>query len=153
MNNIIAGRIRAHMSELSEAYGKGMTTGRCLFQWFVRHVAWNYLRFARREEGVARFRILRGHDYKSLMMVFGEVGLFRIADLTSQSKARPRWFKGVKVGKAESSDEHLMPTPSGVERVRNIQRLSGSCCWDPDFLASIAGLPWAMFDPTSSRGE
>ena len=66
------------------------------------------------------------------------------------SKAKPRWFKGVFVGRLELDDSAVVLTDAGAVTVRTIRRLPADDQHDVSFLDAACGLPWA---PAGKRAK
>ena len=61
----------------------------------------------------------------------------------TEDKLDDRWRRGVFVGKVDQTDEFVMVTPDGVKKSRSIRREIKPNKFDPKFLATCKGLPWA----------
>ena len=89
------------------------------------------------------FRIVAGREYTSPIVPLGEVVFSKLPNLKSINKSKPRWFKGIFVGRTESDDSAVVLPESGAITVRSIPRLPAPEQHDVNFLDSACGLPWA----------
>ena len=89
------------------------------------------------------FRIVTGREYKTPIVQFGEVVLAKDPNVKAISKAKPRWCKGVFVGRLELDDSAVVLTDAGAITVRTIRRLPEDDQHDVSFLDVACGLPWA----------
>ena len=144
VHNLIAGQVKTLLDHVSSKLGVGVSVGHPLFPWAVRHAAWLQARYAKSKTGSTPYHAARGKEYKSAVVQFAEAVHYRIADLLSQPKALPRWYKRIWVGKSEGSDEHLIMTDAGVITPKNVKRLVEGAMWDKELVSSGVGLPWAL---------
>ncbi len=78
------------------------------------------MRFTVHASGKTSYQILKGKPYTGEVASFSESVWLR--DVDPQSKLDPRWYKGIWLGKAEGSDEHIVATREKVWRTRAIRR-------------------------------
>ena len=69
----------------------------------MRHTGWILTRYAVKDN-----ELLRGKDYRSIVVEFAECVLFKLAG--AQPKLASRWEKGIWLGKRNSTDEHIVGT-------------------------------------------
>ena len=117
--------------------------GQILFTWMVRYAGWALTRFAARAASKqTAYERSRGKIYSSPLVKFGEVVMARVPTDIRACKLDSLWVKGVWVGRAESTDEHVLLTPKGVLRTRTVRRLPEPDNFDRIFTESCKGLPW-----------
>ena len=80
--------------------------------WLARHSGWILTRFTVREDGLTPYRRLKGRDYHGQIAEFAETVMYKLAP-GAAGKMEARWEKGIWLGKANVSDEHLIGTPRG----------------------------------------
>ena len=80
-------------------------------------------------------------SYVGKIVPFGETILWRLP-LGRVVKAHGVWHRGLWLGRTETSDEHIVATPQGIERVRAIRRLVMENCHDIKTAMEARGLPW-----------
>ena len=111
--------------------------------WLCRWVAFVWARFHVQADNMTPFRIVSGRDYATPIVEFGEVVLCKLPDTKSLSKAKPRWFKGLFVGRLEVDDSAVVLTDAGAITVRSVRRLPLADQHDVAYLNAACGLPWA----------
>ena len=57
-------------------------------------------------------------------------------------KLDAKWQLGVWVGKTDESDEHILLTPTGVQKARSVHRKPEAEKWDSVFFGQAKGSPW-----------
>ena len=146
-NSTMAGILRTRLSALRETYPSPNTPldiNHNIVPWLCRWVAFVWARYHIKSDNVTAFRIITGREYTSPIVPFGEVVFSKVPNLKSINKSKPRWFKGVFVGRTESDDSAVVLTESGAITVRSIRRLPSPEQHDVNFLDSACGLPWAL---------
>ena len=63
----------------------------------------------------------RYREYKSSIVQFGEVVMGKLPNVKSISKGKPRWFKGIFVGRTDIDDAVVALTDAGAVTVRSIR--------------------------------
>ena len=146
-NSTMAGMLRTWLSALRETYPSPNTPldiNHNIVPWLCRWVAFVWARYHIKSDNMTAFRIVTGREYTSPIVPFGEVVFSKLPNLKSINKSKPRWFKGVFVGRTESDDSAVVLTESGAITVRSIRRLPSPEQHDVNFLDSACGLPWAL---------
>ena len=82
-------------------------------------------RFQPKWTGHTAYRSLRGKDYSGEVVPFSEVVLYRVID-NDGDKLKPRWAKGIFVGKTDQTDEFMLLTPKGARKSRSVKRLEAA---------------------------
>ena len=113
INQILAGKIRTWLSALSREYGQEVSVNHQIFPWLCKYVAWARTRF-HKIRGVTPFHVVEGHEYSSELVPFGETVMARWPDAGNISKSKPRWIKGIYVGKTDYTDEHIVMSECGT---------------------------------------
>ena len=143
-NRLMAGMLRTWLSALNETYpnpAEPLDINHPVIPWLCRWVAFVWARFHVQADNMTPFRIVSGRDYATPIVEFGEVVLCKLPDTKSLSKAKPRWFKGLFVGRLEVDDSAVVLTDAGAITVRSVRRLLLADQHDVAYLN--AGLPWA----------
>ena len=91
---------------------------------------------------MAAFKIINGYDYRGEIVPFGEVIMAKHPD--QRAKSRPRWIKGIWVGKSPIDDTHIVLTKEGAKTYRSIRRLAKEQSADLSVLKEVKGLPWSV---------
>ena len=146
-NSTMAGMLRTWLSALRETYPSPNTPldiNHNIVPWLCRWVAFVWARYHIKSDNMTAFRIVTGREYTSPIVPFGEVVFSKLPNLKSINRSKPRWFKGVFVGRTESDDSAVVLTESGAITVRSIRRLPSPEQHDVNFLDSACGLPWAL---------
>jgi hypothetical protein len=142
--------VRTYLDKIAAMTGQKISVGHRLFVWAVRHAGWSYTRFAIRRDKMTPYQALFGCAYVSSAVPFGETVHFKKQNTEGEPKTAPRCEKGVWVGRAEGTDEHLVMTTDGLKTARSIRRLTGPEQWKAEFLNKVRGLPWA---PSEGRQD
>ena len=100
-------------------------------------------RYHIRREGLTAFHALTGAEPNDRLAQFGEVVQFRVNEPKRQSKALPRWFKGVWVGINEADNSSIVLTDAGYETGRKVSRLVEQNQWSAELLQKVKGIPWS----------
>ena len=143
-NSQMAGMIRTWLGDLNARYAGTeipIDVNHPVFPWLAKHVSWLWARYHVQSDGMTPYRAIHGKDYSAPIVPFGETILCKVPDLKSQSKARPRWYKCVFVGRLELNDQVVALTPNGAFTVRSMRRLPDLD--EKELLDSVQGLPWA----------
>ena len=61
-----------------------------------------------------------------------------------RAKSRPRWIKGIWVGKSPIDDTHIVLTKEGAKTYRSIRRQAKEQSADLSVLKEVKGLPWSV---------
>ena len=98
MNQTVAAMCRTFKVLVEDEYHIKTVEGHVLNAWLVRHSAWVYSRYQRRESGQTAFQELKGVAYTSDLVPFGEtvVGHF---PQTHRKKMESDWHLGIWVGR------------------------------------------------------
>ena len=90
---------------------------------------------------MAPYRRQRGRDYGGSVAEIFETVLFRKPGLPG-GKLAPRWEKALWMGKAASTDEHLLGTAAGRETARTVTRRPEGKRWSKHLFAQVICTPW-----------
>ena len=146
----IQGMVRTLKLDLEERLGTTLETTTPVLAWLVRHAGWLLTRYQRHGRlGATSFQVLRGVPYEGQLVRFGEVVVYRYpfglaGDGHGRHKLDPRWGVGVWLGRTESSNEHVVGTERGVERVRVVRRRPVGQQDDADQVKKMRGFPWEL---------
>ena len=143
VNGLIAGKVRTWVASLKESYSdQVIQTTDILFPWIVRFVSWSLPRFHINQTRTTPFRVLKGYDYASECLPFGECALGKYSAKKSGVKSATRWVCGIYVGKTSSSDEHILLTSAGAQTFRTVRRMAVGKRYQASVLDGAAGVPW-----------
>ena len=117
----------------------------------ARHAAWLASRVSARASGRTAHEEALDSEWKGDLCIFGESVLFReAARYTGQmvgnrvrKKADLQWHRGVYLGRAEQTNEHIVGSKEGIFMTRNVRRLPVDQRRDPEGVRSMVGVPWA----------
>ena len=144
MNGQCAAMVRTWISQLADRYPQAVVDSNCnLFGWLVRHASWLLARYHVRRDKLTPHKVIKGFDYKDELCSFGETVLGKLANVDQIPKYKPRWIRGIWVGRSEVDNTHIMLTTQGVENVRTVRRLPSSSQFCMETMESVVGLPWA----------
>ena len=108
-----------------------------LVAWMVRHCGWLLTRFQMKATGRTANCSRMGREYRREIVDFAEQVLFHISESSglgaTVGKLMPRRDLGVRVGKVNDSNEHILLTPLRSKRARSIRRLPETSRWNTDF--------------------
>ena len=146
----IQGMVRTLKLDLEERLGTTLETTTPVLAWLARHAGWLLTRYQRHGRlGATSFQVLRGVPYEGQLVRFGEVVVYRYpfglaGDGHGRHKRDPRWGVGVWLGRTESSNEHVVGTERGVERVRVVRRRPVGQQDDAEQVKRMKGFPWEL---------
>ena len=152
-NRLMAGMLRTWLSALNADFPhpqEPIDINHPIVPWLCRWCAFVWARYHVKADKLTPFRIVTGREYKTPIVQFGEVVLAKDPNVKAISKAKPRWFKGVFVGRLELDDSAVVLTDAGAVTVRTIRRLPADDQHDVSFLDAACGLPWA---PAGKRAK
>lgn len=109
----------------------------------IRHSAWVLTRFGVQADGRTPFQRLHQKPYNGGLVEFCECVFWR-DPASDGSKLETKWGDGLWVGKVESSDEHIVLTKDGVQKVRAIRRKEESERFSKDLYDAVRELPWSL---------
>ncbi len=128
------------MTAAAENSGLDFRHDSYLVPWAIRHALWTYTRYAKDEDSSPYF-VTHGRNYDGEVAEFG--GKVHVYPPPKQrvDKLRPRWKRGLWVGKSEQADQHILLTETGVELARNIKRLDRFAAGMADTVMFAYGIP------------
>ena len=112
-----------------------------LKEWLVRHSAWVYSRYQRRESGQTAFQELKGVTYTSDLVPFGETVAGHFPQ-KHRKKMESDWHLGIWVARTSNSNEHILLTQEGVLRCRSVRRLELAERFNNKIMEIAKGLNW-----------
>lgn len=139
----VQGQLRTWKSAIYANTGVKLDPTSVLTPWMLRHASWTMRRFQKHYNGMTSFQMRTGKAYDKEVFPFGEVVL-ALTPIEFNEKMNLRWYKGVWLGRAHGSDEHLSGTPEGVKMVRTIKRVVDQEKWSADMISKVRGLPWDL---------
>ena len=144
--NILKGMIRTLTSVVNVNYQVRVGPRDWIFAWIVRHSAWLVSRFSPKgPQKRSAYQIVYGTPYRGEIVMMGETLMVKVIEVT-KSKGKPLslWYKGIFVGKEESTDNWLVATSKGIVASRTVRRIAGEGAWCKETFLSSGGLPWSM---------
>ena len=146
----ISGQARAMRAQVESAHGVVLTPNWCVWPWLIRHASWLMGRFSVRASGRTAYEEAFDSEWRGDLCVLGEVVLFREAasytgDLVMgrrKRKADKGWAKGIWLGRAEETNEHVVGNELGVFLTRTVRRVPKGQRADGELLRSMRGVPW-----------
>ena len=152
-NRLMAGMLRTWLSALNQAYpnpAEPLDINHPVVPWLCRWVAFVWARYHVQSDKLTPYRIVSGRDYATPIVQFGEVVLCKVPNTQSLNKSKPRWFKGLFVGRLELDDSAVILTNAGAITVRSIRRVPAADQYEVSYLNDACGLPWA---PSGKRSK
>ena len=152
-NRLMAGMLRTWLSALNQAYpnpAEPLDINHPVVPWLCRWVAFVWARYHVQSDKLTPYRIVSGRDYATPIVQFGEVLLCKVPNTHSLNKSKPRWFKGLFVGRLELDDSAVILTNAGAITVRSIRRVPAADQYEVSYLNDACGLPWA---PSGKRSK
>ena len=127
MHRSLQGQLRAMRLDFAARTGADLLPGHVLFGWVVRHATWVMNRYQphRGAEGSTSYEAAKGTRYLSKVIPFGELVMARIPIDPSglRKKLNVQWVKGVRVGRMERSDAHIVLLKEGIVTCKTVRRL------------------------------
>ena len=139
MVGMVEGLLRTIILSVQHHYGVTFDPTHPILGWAVRHTGWILTRYAMKDNGMTPYRLLRGKDYRGIVVEFAECVLFKLAG--AQPKLAKRWEKGIWLGKRNSTDEHILGTEIGTTVARTIQRRPEEHRWSQDTFRNLSATP------------
>ena len=119
--------------------------------WMLIHAGNILTCFKVQRDGRTAFQRLRGRKATSYMAQFGEKVLFqKVTHSSRANKMDSRWDYGLYLGFSTRSMESNIWTPDGMEKARNIRRLTEDKRWDADMILRVSSAPWSRRKPQES---
>ena len=137
---------------VEQRYGCRLNSTMTMWPWLVRHAAWSHNRFHVKINYRTPYEELFQCRYQHEVVPFGETLLFmepmpqhrRKRGGQRHQKMDAVMNRGIWLGRAEESDEHLVATLAGVYRCRTIRRLLPDQRSDKELLVGLKGVPWDL---------
>ncbi len=123
-----------------------------IWPWLIRHAAWSHNRYHVKINYRTPYEELFQCRYQHEVVPFAETVLFmepmpqhrRKRGGQRHQKMDAIMDRGIWLGRAEESDEHLVSTTAGVYRCRTVRRLLPDQRSDKEMLVGLKGVPWDM---------
>ena len=113
---------RVFKRDLEIRMGADLDIDSAMFDWLVRHAADLLNKRHVGKDGRTAYERMRGRPYRGELLAFGTPILHRISGKVQGGVLVDRWNEGLWLGKAASSDEHLVSTTVGtVVRARCVK--------------------------------
>ena len=107
MNQTVAAVCRIFEVLVEDEYHIRIFEDHVLNAWLIRHSAWVYSRYQRRESGQTAFQELKGLAYTSELVFFGETEAGHFPQ-KHRKKMESDWQRGILVGRTSTSNEHIL---------------------------------------------
>ena len=128
---------------VEEKYKCTVTVKSPILPWIVRHASYVYNRFQTKKNGRTPYEELTMQKFKSPLLEFSEVVLKRDQG-DRKHKLAILWEKGLWLGRALDTGEHIIGCPGGIAKARAVRRLpTEEERWAKDFYEKMVWLPWA----------
>ena len=146
----LQGQIRTLKLDVESRYGIPIGSSSAIFPWIVRHCAWVIARFHVKLNGQTSYEHAYGTSYTGAVVPILETCLFQHAvsetgHLTKdirRAKATSTWQRGLWLGKAEKTDEHVVFNGKGLFKTRDLRRLVADSRSDLGLIKSLEVVPW-----------
>ena len=138
---------------VEQRYGCRLSSTMTIWPWLIRHAAWSHNRYHVKINYRTPYEELFQCRYQHEVVPFAETVLFmepmpahrRKRGGQRHQKMDAIMERGIWLGRAEESDEHLVSTTAGVYRCRTIRRLlPNQQRSDKELLVGLKGVPWDM---------
>ena len=126
--------------QVKERSGFELCTDSDLTSWAYIHASFLHNCFAV-QAGTTAYERAFHVRYQGKLAQFGETVYFALA-APSVKKGRPKFIKGIFIGKSLQNDSYLCATALGVYVSSTIRRLPSAQQWDKVLLKEIKGKPW-----------
>ncbi len=128
---------------IEEKYKLEVRVGSSILPWIVRRAAFVYTRFQVRKNGHTPYEEHNMTKCQGALLEFGDVVLKREAGVCEQ-KLAILWDKGVWLGRATDTGDHIVGCPGGVAEARAVKRLATEAeRWGRQIFDKMVWLPWA----------
>ena len=137
---------------VEQRYGCRLSSTMTIWPWLIRHAAWSHSRYHVKINYRTPYEELFQCRYQHEVVPIAETVLFmepmpqhrRKRGGQRHQKMDAIMERGIWLGRAEESDEHLVSTTAGVYRCRTIRRLLPDQRSDKEMLVGLKGVPWDM---------
>ena len=129
--------------QLQVRVGRDVEPDEPIMPWLIRWAAMSVSRFRVGKDGKTPYERQKGRKCNLGVVPFGETVLFRDPSVARDrhQALEERWIRGVWLGHARNSPEHMIGTPDGVRKVFAVRRLGEGEQWSGDMIKSIKGSP------------
>lgn len=146
----LAAQVRTLRAQVEEAYDTTLNPNMCVWPWLVRHAAWVLGRFSIRASGRTAYEEAYDSEWRGDLCPFAETIMYResssytgaLVQHRRRKKADPAWARGLWLGRAEKTNEHIVGTPTGIYLTRNVRRLPPGDQASRELLVVMRGVPW-----------
>ena len=128
------------LQQLKEKSALELTTGHEVVGWAYVHASFLHNAFAVRG-GTTPFERAFGVIYKGKLACFGEVVYFAL-NQNNIKKGKPKFIKGVFLGKSLNNDMNVCGTALGVYLSSTVRRLPADQQWSKHMLKEMQGRPY-----------
>ena len=139
----VEGMVRTMKLDLEEKLGVPIPCAHPIMSWMVEHAAETLNRYLVGEDGKTPYERLRGKKYRGEMYEFGRWMMHRFPGKPEGGSMQPRWAEGVWLGKAVSSDEHVIGMADGtIVKARSVTRKMESQSWNREAVLGVSVPSW-----------
>ena len=139
-NRVINGVCRAMWLSLENLSEEKLASDSILVAW-LRHVAWSLTTCQVKNDGRTAFVRVFGKICTGHLLPLGARVLYKYTAVTT-SNLDQRWGHGIWVGKAPTTDEHIILIESGVRMARSVHLVPLEERFVASELKKMRGLPW-----------
>ena len=116
--------------------------------WLVRHAAALITWWARGHDGRTAFQRVRGREFSTRLLTFGEYCSFKNRNQEPSSSTDGRRFhQGIFIGVDRRTGQYMLYSNDEVRLARTVVRAPENDKWDKDKLAAVRVTPFSMFQP------
>ena len=128
---------------LQAKVGRKIEPDEPIMPWLIRWAAMALSRYSRGKDGKTPYQRQIGRSCDIEVVPFGEIVLYRLPEVARDrhQALEERWVKGIWLGHARNSPEHMIGTSEGVRKVFAVRRLAEGEQWNGDMIKSIKGSP------------
>ena len=134
--------------------GKFSVKHKC-FPWLVMHSSDVLNKFSSSSDGLTMYEKLKGRVYSGTMFEFGQCILYKVSAKVQGGDMRPRWEKGMWLGKRFATEEHIISTTEGTVARSVAVKPHPENEYDSQLFDSLVGVPWDPLNKNAGedRGE
>ena len=122
--------------QLPVRVGREVEPDEPIMPWLIRWAAMSVSRFQVGKDGKTPYERQKGRKCNLGVVPFGETVLFRDPTVArdGHQALEERWIRGIWLGHARNSPEHMIGTSEGVRKVFAVRRLGEGEQWSGDMI-------------------
>ena len=143
------GQVRTLRTHLESMHCVVLNPNMCIWSWLTRHASCLMSRLTTRASARTAYEEAFDSEWKGDLCVFGTTIFFQVAESKTGALVKGRrrreadvtWHRGLWLGRAEQTNEHVVGTELGVFLKRGVRRPEEQR-GDKHVANAVKGVPW-----------